>query len=431
MALLPSRSPSWTPNLPPNTTVNNFLSTIKAYVSKEVSKATDVSVAQTSIVCDGLSAINALNGSDCCSDCGPSYGPTVLVNIKNGVPTLLTTNVSRPLSGAGSGSVTASSTITGGSTSELHGRFFVDVEGNLYEGRNGRYHAAPSFPRYPNGTPLNVAVSPITPTAELEDGDLKFGFGMLGTESNPHPAHEVIRRVSGAWETSSIAVVGTPSAAFQDPPPSGPYRYRATGYSPHFCLTESRSSLDHAPNAIGGQADFPITGTSAAKEREVREVGWLGRSDSTDTGYRPSNFAVFSIAGWDSISHQTTDFQTDSTHYEVRLCAWNPEMAWSDGMSEPFTFVKLSEVQEYAQNFPERNTVEGLGVFPWRAGIQVRPASDGTLIISIINSSKAWVYEPVMTVDGEGKASYSFNLLERVTLPYGYSFLGNLRVIYL
>ena len=194
--MLRSVNPTWAePKMKPRGAVTLFQG-VKKYVESRMEKGAEVELAQIGPACDGMAALNFLSDVACCtSDCPPSSGPFVLANRKHGIPTLLSAAVARPFAGM-SGEPTVVNNIVSGTG--LTGRFFADVFGNLFEGRNYAYHAGQRVVRQPNGTP--IARAPIGSQLEaLVAGDVETGWGFFTNEGGPHSHHEGVRWNGAAW----------------------------------------------------------------------------------------------------------------------------------------------------------------------------------------------------------------------------------------
>jgi hypothetical protein len=116
-------------------------------IDRKMTKYPAVEVARAGPNCDGLPGLDFLDGAGCGDTVS---GPIVLANRRWGVPTLVSWNVPRPYIGtAGPLQVSASEYQE---PEALTGRFFVDTDGNVYEGRNGGYHHGGGFSTSANGT---------------------------------------------------------------------------------------------------------------------------------------------------------------------------------------------------------------------------------------------------------------------------------------
>jgi hypothetical protein len=415
--MLRSTNSKWTePKLKPQGVESMFRGVV-AYVESRLDKDTEVEIAQLGPACDGINALNFLSDVECCTtECPPSSGPFVLADREHGIPTLISSAVSRPFAGVSGAPNVVMSTL---SSPPLAGRFFVGVDGALFEGRNGGYHHGRAIMRQPNGTVIDAAPLGSQVEAFIE-GDVALSFGMYASEVDPHTSHTARSWDGSAW--GALVGIGGPMMLREETP--GVWKHWSTGTSPHFCLQLDRSGLSSPAGGMPAHDDFPITSAGYTAERDIRHVGWRGSSASAEAGYRPATFAVASIEGY-SASSLLHGVARDVIDYEIRLYFRDPVtfavLAWK----------RLTDVEAYAATFTDR-TVCSVGALPYRAGVQVRRAEDGTWVVSVIDGARAWVYELVRyasIVGGVMTFRYSIVLLERVVLTAPHS--GALRVVYL
>lgn len=383
--MLRSVNPTWAePKMKPRGAEKLFKSVTK-YVESRMQRGAEVEIAQVGPACDGMAALNFLADVGCCtSECPPSSGPFVLANRKHGIPTLLSAAIARPFAGM-SGEPTIVSNVMSGAG--LSGRFFVDVAGNLFEGRNYSYHAGRRIVRQRNGTPINHA--PLgSQVGSLVAGDISTGWGFYWSEGAPHPVHLCQRWNGTAWVDHTSRT--QPIFAHEVSHSPRVYKYFAVGPSPHFCRSNAYGWLEplgttgYMPNF----EHFDIPGPGYAAEDPLISRGFIGRCGASGGGYRPSDFVVAAIEGYSPSAQIWQDAPHFATDYEIWLTFRHPIT------NELLAHKRLNEVEGYAATFTARNA-SIFGPAPWRAGVQVRPAPDGTWIVSVIDGSKAWVYELV------------------------------------
>lgn len=318
---------------------------LRRYVHDEIRRSTQVEWARIAPHCDGGPALDFLEDIACQSDPTDTAGPLVLANRYNGMPTLLSTRLGRPFQGTGGQPVISMAEYVGAAVTGK--RFFVDQTGYVFEGRNYSYHAGPGTPPVPNGTWIgsNDGTFPTFAT--------DYSWGTDAHETSDYWRERVILGATSEW----IAW------------------YPGSGHSPTWDGYSWYADADDNQ----WQANPP-----------QGQLGpYLGLSSSTAAGYRDSSAFIagveMKIAPGSSFTTYTIGLSTrDPT--TLALLEWNALPAvtsWiaSEGPASLFSALRSS------------------GRY-WRAGISAFPVEDGTFVIHVENSSRAWVVE--LGADGTG-----------------------------
>lgn len=334
---------TWAQPAPPVDNPRRAADVLRRYVHDEIRRSTQVEWARIAPHCDGGPALDFLEDIACQSDPTDTAGPLVLANRYNGMPTLLSTRLGRPFQGTGGQPVISMAEYVGAAVTGK--RFFVDQSGYVFEGRNYSYHAGPGTPPVANGTYVNRNDGTWPTFAE------DYAYGTDATEDPLYSREKVTVGATTEW----IAY------------------YPGSGHSPAWDGYSAAGAEDH---------DGGIEGPQGA----VRP--YLGLSSSTEPGYRDSSAFVtgieFAFSGSSFTSYAIGVSTRDAS--DVTLIEWTAlpaVLAWimSEGPAARFA--------------TERSSGR-----PWRAGIRIFPVEDGTWVVSVEDSNRAWVVE--WAADGTG-----------------------------
>lgn len=337
---------TWAQPAPPIDNPRRAADVLRRYVHDEIRRSTQVEWARIAPHCDGGPALDFLEDIACQSDPTDTAGPLVLANRYNGMPTLLSTRLGRPFQGTGGQPVISMAEYVGAAVTGK--RFFVDQTGYVFEGRNYSYHAGPGTPPVLNGTYIN--------------------------------------RNDGTWPTFATDYAWGLDAA---PEASDYWREKVTlGGTTEWIGWYPGSGHSPAWDGYSWYADADDNQFQTNSPQGVLRP-YLGLSSSTAEGYRDSSGFVagieMKITPGSSFSNYAIGVSTRDAA-DVTLIEWTalPDvLAWirTDGPAARFATERSS------------------GRY-WRAGIAVHPVEDGTFVISVEDSNRAWVVE--WAADGTG-----------------------------
>lgn len=437
---LSSRTSRFFGNPSPGKTFGDVARQLNYIIKENTKRTSDVVLAAYSIGCDGTPTVTLLDGSPC--DTGQDR-----IGLATRDRALLDGTLPQSLrsNNAGTGGVVATTAVDGGAAA---GRFFVDTAKALYEGRNGLYHAG----RYPRPTPNGTAIGETAAYDEIDwftgdDTCTPFNSHYDDEFSKQHEIKEWIDSTSRWTGTGdylpSAEVFGPDHASYGDP-----------YYSPDFCMYLDLSSLEPFGYVYTGDpftydvtSDAYLTATMPSPGEEAYlEAGeqlldgciFLGRCSTSGGGRRDSSTYRVSVEAYSETDNPYPYPVGYASLSEAEQQAMMPGIIAGANFHTCLVFRdattyavlgrrRLVEAEEYARSqHPDRCQVSSYGIYAWRAGIVVRPAADGTCVVSILDSDRAWVFDHV-SVSSQTSAIEP-RLLETVTFPTAYS--GAIRVLY-
>lgn len=372
----------------PDKTFADVAREIGIALKRDRQRSSDVILASYSIGCDGRPTVSLLDGSPCDTEGGQ-------IGLATRDRALLEGVIPRPFQGNATepgGIVTEAQTI--GDSGAL-GRYFVDSLGVHFEGRNWIYHSGRGGAIGPNGT----LVPELTGQESVDDatGDLRFDwdYPYSGDLVNYNP-----EQYDGEnWQSvlvSDCRAPGAPDAI-----------YTAAFHLPGFLPFYSLEPWGEYAGGPAPEAAFNVPEEDYYDE-SIQAYEWVGRTEETAQ-------YVVGIEGW-FVAYGAGDgpyIGTMKTRLTVRDVTTLEVVAYRD----------LTEAESHALSAHASRCASPAYAMPWRAGIQVRPAPDGTFVVSVMTSNTAWVYGVVS--DG---TSVQIVLNETVIFPTGYD--GVIRVAY-
>jgi len=372
----------------PEKTFADVAREIGAVIKRDRQRSSDVILASYSIGCDGRPTVSLLDGSPCDPD-------GEMIGLATRDRALLSGVLPRPFQSNSADTGTFVSSVQSIGVASGIGRYFVDSLGAHFEGRNGIYHSGRGGASRPNGT----LVAELTGQESEQDttGDLRFdwNYPYSGDLVNYNP-----EQYDGEnWQSVLVDDCRTPGA------PDATYTaaFHFPGFLPFY-------SLEPWGEYAGGPA--PEAAFNVPEEdyydQSIQAYEWVGRTEDTAQ-------YIVGIEGW-FVAYGAGDgpyIGTMKTRLTVRDVSTLAVVAYRD----------LTEVESHALSAHPARCASPAYAMPWRAGIQVRPAPDGTFVVSVMTSNTAWVYGVVS--DG---TSVQIVLHETVIFPTGYD--GVIRVAY-
>lgn len=379
-------------------------------IKRDRQRSSDVILASYSIGCDGRPTVSLLDGSPCDPDGGTIGLATRDRALLSGVlPRPYQSNAAEP-----GGLVTATQTV--GDAPPL-GRYFVDSLGHVFEGRRETYHAGHVPGTAPNGTPLEgqtASLGPLDLGAAVRT-DWNYAYNGGGFNVSFEPEADGI----GGWQPVRIDGLRVPANSFDvcyDP------AFHFAGPSPFYSLEP------YGDNSGGSmpEARFAVESAGYDTEFPLQTYMWAGLGLTNEGGNRDSSAYIVSVEGL--FTPNGTEPDAFNGPFTGTMSAWFVVRV-DGGVSDMEHVIletarrSLVEVEQFALGaHPDRCATPAYPM-GWRAGIQVRPASDGTFVLSVLDSTRAWVFEVVPNGAGAKVA-----LLETVYFPSPYS--GVVRAIY-
>lgn len=398
----------------PGKTFADVATEIDALIKRSVTKGTDVLLASYSIGCDGRPTISLLDGS-ACDDDGDRIG------LASRDRALLDGVLPRPMqsNNPGTGGISRVTVQEGTPVA----RYFVDDASVYYEGRGFTYHPGAGGATTANGTVVTVT-GPFTEIEyEPDTGDVRYDWDYTYNGDKFHYNEEIYDLATYTWTSiDSPENTGTTDAL------SG-----FTIFNPCFQYPENFYSLEPYGNHGGEDKPnmgYPITGYETTADGAMRYL-WLGRCSAATGNYRDVSGIMAEIAGFWT-ANGTPIANNGGISNSPYTGSFEVHLVFRDATTRVFLgSARLGDVESYCTtNFPTRCFTAD-GVMPWRAGIQVRPSPDGTWIVSVISSGRAWVYEAeqIAWADVTTGATDEFVpvLLETVSFPTPYT--GVLHVV--
>ena len=387
----------------PDKTFADVAREIGAVIKRDRQRSSDVILASYSIGCDGRPTVSLLDGSPC----DPEGGTIGLATRDRA---LLSGVLPRPYqsNAAESGALVSAVREIGAASGA--GRYFIDSLGQVYDGRLGLYHSGYDPLGGPNGTRLDGDTDSV-PFESDSEGDIRsdWDWPYAGDYDSYRP-----EQFSGsAWSYVTIdgfRVPGAPADACYTPAFHFPGGITGTLAAPFYSL-EPWGQYDVGPLPVSA---FDVSSAGYVVEQPLQSYQRVGRSDETAGYIVGVEGYFFSGAGGAYPTGLNGPYTgTLRARLVVRDAITFAVLAYRD----------LTDVEAFAISANASRCATAAYPMGWRAGIQVRPASDGLFVVSILDSTRAWVFEVADDGTGVGIA-----LLETVNFPDTYS--GVIRVLY-
>ena len=353
-----------------NTLARDVAAALKAQMNANSVKTQELIPATRTIGCDNLYRINPLDGTLC--DANPS-GELILASSMHGVLTGIGPIAHPQFAGSAGAVASVSSQAIALGNPIYHGRAFIDSSGNVYEGRNqptgGPVLYRATTQTQPNGTYLGFALDP-NPAIPAS----RYYYSPIDLPYDPGQEewfHDYVRHLDGSGNVDVDVSCGT-------------YASLSAGKWP--CFRQSRFTPYGYQTNFSGTLTWPIMGAVARAAIHVSglvrpECGpWKGLNavDDAPSGLYPSASYVVGIEGGNGVAGYGY-----TLGISIRDATTLALLHW-EGFTPATAFI-------LGTGPGARFTYERANNRPWIAGVFVLPAEDGTFLVSIKDSPRAWV----------------------------------------